>query len=59
MLIDVFKNKHKLEDGSFDYDVEVALNDGKGSTALFDCLDENHADRLISVISECTNVCIN
>ena len=56
-LIDVFKRKHK-QDESFVYDVEVAVDDD-GNTVVFDCVDEEHANRLVSLISQCVDVYLN
>lgn len=56
-MIDVSKRKHK-QDGSFVFDVEVALDD-EGNTAVFDCVDEDHANRLVAEISRCVDTYAN
>jgi len=56
-LIDVFKREHD-QDGSKVYDVEVAVDDD-GNTVVFDCADEEHANKLVALISQCVDVYSN
>ena len=53
--IDVFKISTDLSDGSKVFDVEMAV-DNQGNTIRMSCHDEDHANRLVAVISECLDV---
>lgn len=57
-MIEVFMTTTALSDGSKVHDVEVAIP-GQDNTVRFNCHNEQHAIRLVAVISECIDVEMN